>query len=157
VGGEILEKAREGEWRSYEQPPVAFPEYATNPHAFLQLLLQRVQPTSQEEPPSTLVARLLSAAQFFLAQEHSWDAPHLEERIRSAFIPEMLERLPLKNAGSIMWPIRVALSGKAHSPSPFVLMEAIGKEETLQRLAQAASLLQAPASESSTNHPLEKR
>ncbi len=147
VGEEILEKAREGEWRYYEQPPVAFPEYVEDPHALLQLLLQRVQPTSCEDSPLPLAVRLLSAAQSFLAKEQTWDAFHLEERIRSIFIPDILGSLPLKNAGSILWPLRVALSGKARSPSPFVLMEALGKEETLRRLTQAIDLLQAAHSE----------
>jgi glutamyl-tRNA synthetase len=39
--------------------------------------------------------------------------------------------------GSVLWPLRVALSGKDRSPAPFVLAEALGKEETLERLNRA--------------------
>ena len=38
-----------------------------------------------------------------------------------------------------LWPIRVLLSGKEKSPSPFYIASAIGKEETIDRLGAAAS------------------
>ena len=36
--------------------------------------------------------------------------------------------------GSILWPLRYALSGKDKSPDPFVLSEILGGEETIKRL-----------------------
>lgn len=36
--------------------------------------------------------------------------------------------------GSLLWPMRVALSGKEKSPDPFTLAEIFGKEETIKRL-----------------------
>lgn len=39
--------------------------------------------------------------------------------------------------GSILWPMRYALSGKDKSPDPFTLSELLGKEETLKRLSRA--------------------
>lgn len=36
--------------------------------------------------------------------------------------------------GSVLWPMRVALSGKEKSPDPFVLAGILGKKETLERL-----------------------
>lgn len=39
--------------------------------------------------------------------------------------------------GAVLWPFRVALSGKERSPDPFTLASIFGKEETLSRLAQA--------------------
>lgn len=36
--------------------------------------------------------------------------------------------------GSVLWPMRVALSGKEKSPDPFVLCEVLGKNETIERL-----------------------
>lgn len=41
--------------------------------------------------------------------------------------------------GIVLWPTRVALSGKEKSPDPFSMMSILGKEETLKRLADAAS------------------
>jgi glutamyl-tRNA synthetase len=43
--------------------------------------------------------------------------------------------------GNVLWPTRVALSGKEKSPDPFVLAELLGKTETLARLQEAASAL----------------
>ena len=42
--------------------------------------------------------------------------------------------------GGVLWPLRVALSGKERSPDPFILAEALGKEETLTRLNKARAL-----------------
>lgn len=42
--------------------------------------------------------------------------------------------------GNVLWPMRVALSGKEKSPDPFTLAEALGKEETIKRLKHAQSL-----------------
>lgn len=39
--------------------------------------------------------------------------------------------------GDVLWPMRYALSGKERSPDPFVLAEALGKDETLARLKLA--------------------
>lgn len=36
--------------------------------------------------------------------------------------------------GEFFWPLRVALSGKKTSPSPFEIMEALGKDESLRRI-----------------------
>ncbi len=43
----------------------------------------------------------------------------------------------------ILWPLRVALSGKEQSPSPFELMSILGKEETIKRIENAIESLQA--------------
>jgi glutamyl/glutaminyl-tRNA synthetase len=39
-----------------------------------------------------------------------------------------------KDAGSYFWPLRVALSGKEKSPSPFEILAILGKEEITNRL-----------------------
>ncbi len=41
--------------------------------------------------------------------------------------------------GKVLWPMRVALSGKEKSPDPFTIAEIIGKEETLLRLRHAST------------------
>ena len=40
----------------------------------------------------------------------------------------------------VLWPMRVALSGKQKSPDPFALAEVFGKEETIARLKYALSI-----------------
>lgn len=46
--------------------------------------------------------------------------------------------------GPVYWPFRVALSGREHSPPPQDIAEILGKEETLNRLDYAISLLTTP-------------
>ena len=43
--------------------------------------------------------------------------------------------------GNVLWPLRVALSGREKSPGPFEIMYVIGKEQTLQRIDNALLLL----------------
>ncbi|MFA5995458.1 MAG: glutamate--tRNA ligase [Patescibacteria group bacterium] len=46
------------------------------------------------------------------------------------------------NNGDILWPLRVALTGKPASPSPFEVASILGKTKTLQRIYAAITLLQ---------------
>lgn len=43
--------------------------------------------------------------------------------------------------GAVLWPLRVALTGKEKSPDPFIVASAIGKDETLKRIDAAMRLL----------------
>lgn len=45
-----------------------------------------------------------------------------------------------KKNGDYLWPLRVALSGKKFSPSPFELAFVLGKEETLKRIYKAIEM-----------------
>jgi nondiscriminating glutamyl-tRNA synthetase len=40
-------------------------------------------------------------------------------------------------AGELLWPLRVALTGREASPSPFEVAEVLGKERVLERIAKA--------------------
>ncbi|MDE1924879.1 MAG: glutamate--tRNA ligase [Patescibacteria group bacterium] len=42
---------------------------------------------------------------------------------------------------SVLWPLRVALSGREKSPDPFTLCALLGKEKTLERIAGAVQML----------------
>lgn len=46
-----------------------------------------------------------------------------------------------KGRGNVLWPIRFALTGKNKSPDPFTIISILGKEESLDRLKKAESLL----------------
>jgi glutamyl/glutaminyl-tRNA synthetase len=39
--------------------------------------------------------------------------------------------------GELLWPLRVALTGKEASAGPFEIAEILGKEKTLQRIKEA--------------------
>jgi glutamyl/glutaminyl-tRNA synthetase len=43
--------------------------------------------------------------------------------------------------GSVLWPLRYALSGEEKSPDPFTLMLALGKEESIERIERALALI----------------
>jgi glutamyl/glutaminyl-tRNA synthetase len=55
-------------------------------------------------------------------------------------IKEYIKDKGLQN-GNVLWPTRVALSGQTASPSPFELIWALGKEESLKRLNKALQAL----------------
>lgn len=50
--------------------------------------------------------------------------------------------LSMENRGELLWPLRVALSGRKASPGPFEIAEILGKAKTLQRIKKAKKLLQ---------------
>ncbi|MBI3638365.1 glutamate--tRNA ligase [Candidatus Wolfebacteria bacterium] len=63
----------------------------------------------------------------------------VEKIFKADFNKNNLEKsiMPLTEVwgrGELLWPLRVALSGKTASPGPFEIMEILGKEETIQRL-----------------------
>ena len=56
---------------------------------------------------------------------------------------DIIEKELLKlGRGEILWPLRVALSGKKASAPPFEIAEILGKEKTLKRLNQAKKICQ---------------
>lgn len=46
-----------------------------------------------------------------------------------------------KQMGEVLWPLRVSLSGKEKSPSPFEIISILGKDESILRLQNAINLL----------------
>lgn len=63
--------------------------------------------------------------------EELFMAGNLEEQVKEA-----IAQAGKKN-GEILWPLRVALTGRAASPSPFDIARVLGREETLRRVAYA--------------------
>jgi len=47
----------------------------------------------------------------------------------------------MENKGNLLWPLRVALTGKSNSAPPFEIAEALGKEKTIQRIKKAIRLI----------------
>ena len=48
---------------------------------------------------------------------------------------------PEKDRGYLLWPLRVALSGKKASAGPFEIAEILGREKTLKRIKEAINVL----------------
>ena len=67
--------------------------------------------------------------------EGEWTAKHLEE-----FLINWIDSNQ-KGRGEYLWPLRVALTGREHSPTPFAVAEAIGKSNVLRRLQDARDSL----------------
>ncbi len=72
----------------------------------------------------------------------------LEELPEQSFTKEGLEEHVMKwidknnkSRGDVLWPMRVALTGREHSPGPFEVGSAIGKADSLRRLKNASDCL----------------
>ena len=66
----------------------------------------------------------------------------LEEILSKSRIGETKKiLLKAENRGELLWPLRVALSGKKASPDPFEIAEILGKKKTLKRIKKAKSLV----------------
>jgi glutamyl-tRNA synthetase len=78
-------------------------------------------------------SRLESAKEYLASKDESWfsHVSNMEEETR-AWIAEKGW-----GNGDTLWPLRVALSGREKSPSPFELMFVAGKVETLSRIDEA--------------------
>ncbi len=63
--------------------------------------------------------------------------PFTAESVKEAVFPYATE----KGRASVLWPMRVALSGKEKSPDPFTLAGLVGKEQALERIAAAVAVL----------------
>jgi len=62
-------------------------------------------------------------------EESKWTLENLKNKLLAAADPE--------NRGELLWPLRVALTGKEKSPSPWEVAWAVGKRETLFRIQKA--------------------
>ena len=71
-----------------------------------------------------------------LSDAKEWDKKSLEELLVGE-----AGKFNTKNKGYLLWPLRVALSGKEASASPFEIAEILGKEKTLQRIIEAIEKL----------------
>jgi len=58
---------------------------------------------------------------------------------KEAIVAALEPLVTAKGKGNVLWPVRVALSGKQNSPDPYDIATALGKEETLARLSKAIS------------------
>jgi len=68
-----------------------------------------------------------------LSKIENWNKDNIEKE---------LLREAGEDRGQLLWPLRVALSGKKYSAPPFEIAETLGKEKTLKRLNQAKKICQ---------------
>ena len=117
--GEALQAITDGEFAFMEDEVTYAPELllqgAKVDATVAKQHLQKVAKTLEALPPANFTAEGTKEAIF----------PYATEQGRSG----------------VLWPMRVALSGKEKSPDPFALCALLGKEKTLERIAQASHVL----------------
>ena len=69
------------------------------------------------------------------------EAKKFDKKSLGMLLVSAAEKYNAKNRGYLLWPLRVALSGKENSASPFEIAEILGKEKTLQRIQDAINLV----------------
>jgi len=100
----------------------AFFRPITTPGA--ELLLQNAKATKEE-----VAAHLAKVGELLTSvSENNWNA----ETIKTAVFPYATE----VGRASVLWPMRVSLSGQEKSPDPFIIAGLIGKQETLSRIEE---------------------
>ncbi len=93
-----------------------------------------LQPDDKAARLLTPKARRLLSELLQLLRGVEWRPERLEQKIR-VFADEKAEKL-----GSIAQPLRAALTGSTASPGIFVVMQVLGREESLARICDAAHL-----------------
>jgi len=83
------------------------------------------------EVPSSLDKSIILLSKI---NEGNWN----RENLKKILMPEAEK---MENRGCLLWPLRVALTGKEASAGPFEIAEILGKEKTLKRLQEAKNLL----------------
>lgn len=72
----------------------------------------------------------------YLKKETDFSRDSLEQLLRA-----VAKKLNL-SSGEVLWPIRVALTGKKASPGTFEILAALGKEESIKRIKKAIDVLE---------------
>ncbi len=68
------------------------------------------------------------------------DVDFRTENIKNILVKEA-EKFGNGDKGKLLWPLRVALTGREKSPSPFEVAEILGKEAAIKRIEKAKKLL----------------
>lgn len=79
--------------------------------------------------------RLELCKEIFEAEDENFSMEGLQKKILAWIDAERLGR------GETLWPLRVALTGREHSPGPFEVAAVLGKKETVRRLQAALAIL----------------
>lgn len=69
------------------------------------------------------------------------DHSYFNRKNLEAILLKESERAKSKDKGRLLWPLRAALTGLQKSPSPFEILEILGKEESIRRVEAAIKKL----------------
>lgn len=104
-------------------------DYFVNPPAYQkEALLWKKDPH-----PEHAKTHLMHTLSLLVPLETPWSQESVKDALRG-YAEE-------QGKGEVLWPMRVALSGRERSPDPFTLAAILGKDETLSRIRAAISLL----------------
>ncbi len=90
-----------------------------------ELLVWKDMTDSKLEESLDIIGNILSEI-----EEIDWNKEEIEKRL-------MPEAEKTGNRGALLWPMRVALTGKKASAGPFEIAEIMGKKKTLERISRA--------------------
>jgi len=75
----------------------------------------------------------LAKEKLFLLSENDWNKINLEK--------SLMDLAKATGVGELLWPLRVSLTGKKGSPSPFEVAEILGREKTIKRIEETLKKL----------------
>jgi len=78
---------------------------------------------------------------FYEINPDGWDKNNLENILLLEAEKFSQQIKQVKDRGYLLWPLRVALTGKENSAGPFEIAEILGKAKTLKRIEEAKNLL----------------
>ena len=125
--GVLFEEVREGIASG------AYDFYFADPIYGVELLLPK-----SDMPKEALVREILSGLRGTrellgkLSAYTEWNEGRIQEQV--------WEYAEKKGKSLVLWPLRVALSGRDKSPGPFTIAQAIGKRQTLRRIQKACDI-----------------
>ena len=110
--------------------------YFTMPSADPETLLPKKINGGKREVTEIIIAGLRETEKLLsgLGPYAEWNAENIKERV--------WEHAEKNGKNEILWPLRVALSGRERSPAPFEIAWVIGKKETLARIRKAVKALE---------------
>lgn len=115
--GDIKDADMAGEYRYFYEAP----------------LLETTKLGWKDEPKGATKGRLEAVLGLLEGVSDEWS----KDSVRAAVWPYA----ETEGRGQVLWPMRVALSGREKSPDPFVIAGIIGKDETITRLKGAVAAL----------------
>ena len=87
------------------------------------------------------VRKALETVRKVLESANDFDAKNLELLFaRESELFNLERNYPLKNKGYLLWPMRVALSGRQASAGPFEIAQILGRTKTLERVLHGISI-----------------
>ncbi|MEX0918724.1 MAG: glutamate--tRNA ligase family protein [Candidatus Paceibacterota bacterium] len=90
--------------------------------------------------PPGLAKEMLGPAKYLAQTKEIIDQIDKDDFTAEVIKDKLWDFATANGRGEVLWPLRVALTGREKSPDPFTVAAIIGKEETLSRISYALTL-----------------